>query len=673
MPVADDASDLEAVRSATASLVRAAAETTRPTLIEAPPASGKTTTAFELARDLSVPITYLAGRRDLYAQAEAWAAEHDDLVAAIIPSPHRDCPTFTGEAGNPAQVRRLYAKGYSGAELHYWPRAEAYTPCVDDGCPYLEAWERIDQGVEEIDLLIGHHQHCNRAQYVRDRIVVIDEFNPDPFLQRFPDERSTVIDDPGAIVPAFLEAVKDADEGFPAVDDLADLREIGDADRRAAALAWLRKHGASRSAAEDFDFLSPTEHRYDATHLRAPLLVLGLLCMEKVGPGVEVAPPPDGDRDAVWTDAGLGAGTQCFRDRNTGEMVTLVPPDLSEARQVIGLDALPTPELWDLLYAPEEGFEHRQVIERPALSTYLTDAMDMSLTQLGGGTHHYADGQVSDFDQYRFATVRWREGRRFPLVSTRKAIQAYERRGWLDEYVARTADTEDAMVVDGVAARHFALIRSSNAFEREDLGVVAGTPFPKDDVVRLWAGFCGEAVAPEGRGEDKTFGTFGDRIYRHFADHQVLQAICRFGRHESVYQDGGASVYVSTFQVPDWFEIPRTIDVRSNTKENRVIQLLIATDRDADREPETYASVPMLVEEAEDVPGGPISSDHVGAVLEELVEQELATVRPDTGRNGADVYRWTGDERLVTVDGRTTLAVGHDRVYVLDAGESPRQ
>jgi len=53
-------------------------------------------------------------------------------------------------------------------------------------CDYMEKMETIDEEIESIDLLIGHHSHCKRRQYIRDRIVIIDEFNPGPFLQSFP-------------------------------------------------------------------------------------------------------------------------------------------------------------------------------------------------------------------------------------------------------------------------------------------------------------------------------------------------------------------------------------------------------------------------------------------------------------------------------------------------------
>ncbi len=194
-----EAGDLNAVRNHTSELIQSALSTDRPILIEAPPNSGKTTNAIELARHTEKPVTYLAGRIDLYEQAEEWCEEQDDIRYERIPAPHRTCDTFKGNTEvSPSVVERLYAKGYSGRYIHL--RFPEKTPC-GRSCEYFQAMERIDNEIESIDLLIGHHSHCNRQQYVKNRIVIIDEFNPDPFLHTFPDENSNVIDDPGEIIP----------------------------------------------------------------------------------------------------------------------------------------------------------------------------------------------------------------------------------------------------------------------------------------------------------------------------------------------------------------------------------------------------------------------------------------------------------------------------------------
>lgn len=160
------AGDIDEVRDYTTELIQSASDADRPVLIEAPPNSGKTTSAIELALHSETPVTYLARRIDLYEQAEELAEEHGEIRYERIPASHRTCPTFSGDnEGSASVVKRLYAKGYSGRDIHL--RFPKKTPC-GTSCEYFQAMERIDEEIGSIDLLIGHHSHCNRQQYVRD-------------------------------------------------------------------------------------------------------------------------------------------------------------------------------------------------------------------------------------------------------------------------------------------------------------------------------------------------------------------------------------------------------------------------------------------------------------------------------------------------------------------------
>lgn len=100
---------LEKVRDKTESLVREAADSDEPVLIESPPASGKTWNAVQLAANTEHRVTYLAGRVDLYEQAKTIAREDSNLTVETVPSPYRDCPTYQGENdGNTDRVNQLY-------------------------------------------------------------------------------------------------------------------------------------------------------------------------------------------------------------------------------------------------------------------------------------------------------------------------------------------------------------------------------------------------------------------------------------------------------------------------------------------------------------------------------------------------------------------------------------
>jgi hypothetical protein len=674
MLASTEAGDITAVRNHTADLIQSAIDEEQPVLIEAPPNSGKTTSAIELARHTEKPVTYLAGRIDLYEQAEEWCEEQDDIRYERIPAPHRSCDTFKGNTEvSPSVVERLYAKGYSGRYIHL--RFPEKTPC-GRSCEYFQAMERIDDEIESIDLLIGHHSHCNRQQYVANRVVIIDEFNPDPFLRSFPDEESDVIDAPGEIVPAFLSAVAETDEQFPSASyqDVTDLLQNRDGPTEwTAAIEWFREHKANRFEAQHSEYVEPTLERYNDAHAYAPFLTFSLLCMERIGPGIELAPPPDGHLDEIWQDAGLGPATKCLRDRNTGAMYTLEPPDLSSAAQVIGLDGTPTVELWNLLFAPESGFKHDQVIRRDDFTTYLRSAMNMSLIQIGDGWHPYAGGNLSDLDAVRFAAVQAIEDERFALVSTKKALETYDNAGLLDTFVSQTSPQDSEENSNRVSrehqALHYATVKSSNAFEDESVGVVAGMPHPGDDVIRIWSGFCGDSVEiteDDNPTKGRSFGDFGDKIYNHFAHNQVVQAILRFGRDESVYENEGATVYISTYALPEWFDVDKEYNVQSRDIESAVLAKLVEIYHAEDRAERAFRTIRQIYEQIDEDEKFPDPSQRgVREALERLASKEYILVEEDAGEYAADIYRWDGDDQLLQADDGSQILLVNDEMHML--------
>lgn len=642
-----DQESVQEVRETTGELVSNAYDRTDPVLIEAPPNSGKTTSTIKAAVSSDNPVTYLAGRTDLYEEAKQ-LCEKLDLRYEVIPSPHRHCPTFSDEnSGDAASVAQLYNKGYSGRKVHSLPPSVAETPCNDgqERCEYIQRIRKIDRELSEIDLLVGHHKHSQRPSYVEDRVVILDEFNPDPFLERFPSpDTEESPDRPGEIIRHFLEQITEADEDFP--PELTDLTDLivkrHDSEVRDKALKWFKENGASQRAARDFDFLDLSTYRYDAANLIAPFLTLSVLCMEKVSPGIERAPPADNQElYDEWIETGVAKNWKCVRDRNTGAMYVLKPPLLEGAAQVIGLDALPSLELWNLVFGADQEFQHETIIPREELATYIESALNMTLVQTGGGMHHYAGGRISNLDEQRFRTIRALEQDRFALISTKRALREYDDRGLIERCV-KNGRSENGL---NPAVRNYATIRSSNEFAKEELGVVSGTPYPGDDIIELWSGLCGQPTDSEGVGMDKSFNHVGEEVFRHFTHHQVIQAILRFGRHRSVIDDGGSTVYVNTKAVPSWFSPTAEIEVQTDEKQNAIIEALMHANSTDTRKPLAQQTVNSLVELLESREGiEEISEEYVRNTLTRLRRLDLVTVREDAGRGGADLFQWDGDE-----------------------------
>ena len=670
------AGDISAVRDHTQELIEYASHADKPVLIEAPPNAGKTTSAIELALHSEKPVTYLARRIDLYEQAEKEADDHDDLRYKRIPAPQRDCETFNGKHnGNANAVKKLYSKGYSGYKIHL--NFREHTPCGMD-CKYIQDLREIDKEAEDIDLLIGHHSHSKRQKYIEDRIVIIDEFNPEPFVHSFPDDNSPVVDHPGKIIPRFLSDLGAAEEAFP-LETYADVTDIiqgrNGGGKWQEAVDWFRNHGASRHAAVDLDFFEPELKKHDDVNAYAPFLTFSLFCMERVGPGIELAPSPDGSLNEAWKAAGLGPATKCLRNRNTGKMYALQPPDLSAAEQVIGLDGTPTIDLWNLLYAPEEGFDHQQAISRDDLPRYLNSAMNMSVIQIGGGNHPYADGKISSTDSARFTAVHTLEEDRFALISTKKALKQYRggRENLIEEFVKKTEKEsikDRNRVSPGYQALHYAIVKSSNEFEKESLGVVTGAPNPGYDVMQLWAGFCGAVIDFDNVGDDTTeqsSSELGEQIVEHFVHNQVVQAVLRFGRDESVYENEGATVYVSTYELPDWFTVVDEYTVKSVKLQEIVLAKLFEIYHDEEKHNLALRTVSQIYDDIDS--DSRFGDDHskrgVRKALNELKSKPYVRYEPDRGKHSADLYSWTGDgEILQTKDGGALLRV-QDELHVV--------
>lgn len=82
-------------------------------------------------------------------------------------------------------------------------------PChtLDSPCEYVDKRQRLIDEIDNVDIVIGNHHTYNQT-YLADRVVIFDEFNPEPFLQRFPSDTDySVADSPAELVSEFVAAV----------------------------------------------------------------------------------------------------------------------------------------------------------------------------------------------------------------------------------------------------------------------------------------------------------------------------------------------------------------------------------------------------------------------------------------------------------------------------------
>lgn len=581
---------LETVRSKTQVTIKEAVQSGKAVLVDAPPGAGKTTPIPQIANETGTSLTYLTQRTDLYDQMKKLCRQAG-VSSAEIPSPHRYCPTFEGEHGKQwkDEMEELYDIGLSGRRIH----EELEPPCHPD-CPYLEAWDALDP--ERTDVLIGHCQHAYIQSIIEERVVVIDEFPGNAFINHF--------DNPGPIISAFL------DEYNLGYSDFTDLLENGSGSDIAHAIL-------SENLPRDRNPNLVLENLTGDLHALAGPLTFGLAGRIDLGNGFESTRqyvPNDSAQayipspDDPWRDVLLN-NQVVVHNRKNNQMWILSPPDLSPAAGIVGLDGTPTKMLWDLVCNQE--FSHHRVLDADEVDRYLKEVQGYTIKQAGDGRKPYSSGNyVSlDHDGALILGVDVNHDQSPCLISSKKALEKYREAGLL-RWV------EDSM--------HYGTVKSSNRFAGKQVGIVSGSPHPGDQVLQRWGAFMGHSIPSPDQGEEKDYGQVGNHIYRHFVHNEVLQAILRFGR-----QGQSSTVYVNTQAIPDWLTIDSDLDVSlfAGEKTREIVDFL----REHTGEDITKS---RICQECS------VSPETAHRVLEEM-KGRYVKKHDNLGRNGAHLYEWS--------------------------------
>jgi hypothetical protein len=184
-----------------------------------------------------------------------------------------------------------------------------------------------------------------------------------------------------------------------------------------------------------------------------------------------------------------------------------------------------------------------------------------------------------------------------------------------------------ADVLDAVGeTRYYGNVRGSTRLADSRVGAVIGSNHFGDDFIQRWGAYAGKAVEHRGKGEDLTYGAFGDQILQHMREHETLQAALRFGR------DGnGAVVYVHTDTLPEW--VPLAGEGRVvETWSDGMRQVIRALDDEG-----TASAVELAAHPAVD-----IGEWQVLNVLDALIERGVVCRQRDP-RDGRRAV-WTADD-----------------------------
>jgi len=479
-------------------------------LIEALPTTGKSHGSVAATAETNEPVTLLTdrGRKEQYEQLEKWCDKYG-LSHYTLPSFFADCPTASGQFGDEWRdtVAGWYARGASPKTIH--KAAEAVLgqplPCHEDGaCPLSRKW---DFDPDEYDVLIGHYNHAHRKTVTSGRTVVFDEF-PSAYTDSVAAGGETSLQ---AAVSAWL----DRNPAVPYEDYTGLVENRDDDERRSDALLWFENNGVERDESAVLD-------DSDA-HADAALAVFAILAGDDLGNGWEHAALPDSD-------------TRVARNRRTGQVSAVQPPDLTYASGVVALDGTPTQRLWELSLG--ERLNHRQVLSDAERREYIHDGLNLNLVRTSEYVKPYnsADHVSVEHDAALLEAIHEQHDEKPSVITTATAEAEYEDSDAAD-YVADT--------------RHYGNVLGSNELRQKRVGAVIGSNHYGDDYLKRWGAFAGETVdRNDAKGADLSYGAFGNDVLRHMREHETLQAAMRFGR------DGnGAVVYVHTDTLPEWVPV----------------------------------------------------------------------------------------------------------------------
>lgn len=556
------------------------------TLIEALPATGKSRGVIEAVKRTGkqVIILTLRGRKEQYDQVEDWCDDFG-LSCKTLPAVDERCPTFRGDHDEQQQVQRAHAlrsAGASPARIH----GQLSLPCQNTGaCPYEQAVQ-FDPG--NYDVLVGHPTHAYVDEYLDDHIPVFDEFPREAYLER--------IEETPQVVTDFLQAHR-----LPFKDHGDLLENRSDEDKRERARQRLQ-----RIQLEDESSLF--KQNGNLGHKLAGLCVLTLLENEDLGNG--------------WEHAILGGGKVGVFNREEHTCYILHPPDLPD--HVLGLDGTPTKELWNLAL----GFRYQrrrltlqQVFSDKQRRQYLLHAQNLEVIPTSEYVRPYSGGTTKPVrDAALLHEIAWESPGTKGVISSSRGIQ---------DLKSEFDDFEDWKTA------YYGNLLGSNELGDVDVGVLLGSTHYRDRYVKKWSALAEIAAEPNGKGLDKSYGEFGDKVLRHMREHTVLQALFRFAR-----QGNGATVYVDTICLPDWVPVvakPKETSIATWDSAAAKWEIIEALEQHGE------ARAKVIAEETGR------SVQYVRRTLNGLVDDGDVSKRPasDDGRGGAQVYV---DEQLAQLN-----------------------
>lgn len=602
--------------------LREALSTQRNTLFDAPTSLGKTTAVAttpwreypKITGDRLVIHLHKTrrGRDDAAEMSEQAGIESCvrrsglDLCPVAQEAHDDELPPLKGKSASEWLKSTIRHGEYTFREAHLMLKKRlGKLPCEgEDGCPGLSSDDRPlfdDDDSPTVDVVHATHDFAYHRPLIEGANVVFDE------RPNFTEEIGETED--SRLQRAVDDLFKQSDDELSWINLVQAVLQ-GDYERIGEYGQFL-----DSECAKSHSRSSKTNHKH--AYAVAVALVNPRSCL--------------GDKRYV----GENGDTQVVLDAQGSLRQIHSPPDLSDTRCVIGLDAHPSHQLWRLNTV--ENISLRRLLSSSERQRWRRHRRGLRIVQVGDATRSYTLGWRSEAAQAEAETLinelKRHYGSEFKTGISSKAIKGDVRRMLTDAGVT----DPDLM--------HFGNLKSRNDFVDETVGLIVGCIDPGDDRILDLLALRGLDARPKLNDEGerdygrKFVGPDADAAAQFLAsvrEDNLAQAVGRYARQpESGSSE--ATVYVWSDALPDHLMDDHVRGVMSKVTDLK--ERIEKYVRD-----ETQVTTRQVVENCG------ASEGYAYEVLQELAEQDVVSVFEGVGYNGADEYHYTSGSLRPSVD-----------------------
>lgn len=478
-------------------------------------------------------------------------------------------------------------------------------PCEDEcRCPSSQRWDEIreKEGEDTCELIHATYDFANVEELVDGANVVFDE------------------------QPAFNEEVTNTSKSAFLITSINEILSQSDSDH-----SWVDLVGAVLEE----DDIRLEEYQDILENIRSGQKSPGSGFIHAYGQDVAIAIAHaekvlDGERYF-----GRYGDTLVVLDKQGSLRQIHQPPDLSEARCVIGLDAFPSLHLWRLNTV--EDLQIQSVLTSDERSHWRTDRRGLNIVQVGRYDRPYTQGWRGKHSNEKAKTIinelRRHYGAAFRTSISSKSIE--------DDVKRMLSDVG----VEKPATMHFGNLKSRNDFDGESVGLVVGCIDPGDDrILDLLALRDLNALPKFDQNGEREYGREfegpdADAAAEFLAsvrENNLAQAVGRYAR-DPEDEDSEAIVYVWSSALPD-------------SLTDRVVPGVISRITDLKDEIEQLVRRKGVVTNRDVVDELGASKTYAYDTLQEMAEQSVVEISERTGDRNANEYHYIDGELSRSVD-----------------------